>query len=230
MEHFDVEVSIANLINEFNETSMKDNTSILEWFYKSLNYKSIFRSRFLDTIIKSLKDKGIREIKDSNEELETFKRLMKNESELDIFELSDALLSLILRSLVEHQTITPYLEQLILVYNETYNNENIYKEMMSKLKSAIGENVVFVLIKNGNVNLFSGKLESVDSYNSVVIDGREYPFIGHNIEINKISCDGIILYSNVISSPKDDLKDNNVIEEKKNKLFGSNYHDTFRLI
>lgn len=231
MEHFDVEISIANLINEFSELKTADNLSILDWFYRAINYRSIFESRFKETIVTVLKEKGVTELTTPKEELESFKSLMKKDETSNVESIGNTLLSLILKSLIENHSITPYLEQLIIVYNETYNKEKTFSEMMRKLKSAIGEEIVFVLIRNRAVELITGKLESVNAYNNVVIDGIEYPFVGQNIEINKISTSsGLVLYSNITASPKDDLTDYKTLEKKKKTLFGNNYNGELKLL
>ena len=68
MERFDLEVNTANLINEFDKASFNGTISILEWFYKTINYKGIFESDFSDTIYKRLISNGYTEIKNPKEE------------------------------------------------------------------------------------------------------------------------------------------------------------------
>lgn len=231
MEHFDVEVRIANLINSFPECVAEGSVKILEWFYDAINYRSIFESRFGESILATLRSNGYAGVTSKTEELESFKNLMQSDEDKTSEAVASTLISLIIKSLTETSTISPYLEQLICIYNEKYNNEKTYQTMMDKLNTNIGNEVVFVLIKNGVISLESGKLESVDSFNQVVIDGTYYPFVGENTEINKISdCDGQVLYSNITSSPKDDLSNETLIEKKKLKLFGNNYKEDFKIL
>ncbi len=231
MEKFSLESNVANLINEFNELSLKGSSSVLGWFYEAIKYKGIFESSFGTTVFNTLKNAGYTEVTSTKDELENFKVLMQSNPTDNEEKVGYTLISLILKSIKETNSISPYLEQLIAVYNQNYNKDKVFKNMMDLLSSSVGNYVVFVIIRDASVKLASGKLEGVIPYQKVIIDGVEYPFIGYNIEINKItSNDGKELFSNILSSPKDDLTDYNVIAKKNRCLFGDNYKENNRLL
>lgn len=231
MEKFSLESNVANLINEFNESSFKGAASVLGWFYEAIKYKGIFESSFGTTVLNTLKNAGYTEVASPKSELENFRILMKSNPDDNEEKVGYTLISLILKSIKETNSISPYLEQLIAVYNQNYNKDKVFKNMMDLLISSVGNYVVFVIIRDSSVKLASGKLEGVIPYQKVIIDGVEYPFIGYNIEINKItSNDGKELFSNILSSPKDDLTDYNIIAKKNRCLFGDNYEETSKLL
>lgn len=231
MEIFKVESNIANLINEFNVSSFNSVSSILSWFNKAINYKGIFESEFGRSLVSSLKKLGYSGLTSPHEELEHYKKLMHTSTTENAESIGYTLISLIIKSIEDNNSLSPYLEQLIAIYNQNYNKEKTFNDMMDSLTASIGNYVVFVIIRDGSVKLLSGTLNGIVPYQRVVIDGIEYPFIGFNIEINKItSNDGKVLYSNILSSPKDDLIDYSVIEKMNNKLFGEKYKDKTKLL
>ncbi len=154
---------------------------------------------------------------------------MQNSSTLNSEKLGSTIISLLLKSLSEKAPIPSSLVQFVEIYNEIYNKEATHAEMMKNMQESIGESVVFVVIREGRVELLTGKLNEVDPYHSVTINEEKYPFIGFNIEINKITNnDGKILFNNHLASTTDILDDLNIIEMKKIKLFGNNYKKELR--
>ncbi len=229
MERFDLEANTANLINEFDKASFNGTLSILEWFYKALNYKSLFEGEFAETIYKRLINQGYTGIQNPTDELNCYKAIMQNSSTLNSEKLGSTIISLLLKSLSEKAPIPSSLVQFVEIYNEIYNKEATHVEMMKNMQESIGESVVFVVIREGRVELLTGKLNEVDPYHSVTINEEKYPFIGFNIEINKITNnDGKILFNNHLASTTDILDDLNIIEMKKIKLFGNNYKKELR--
>ena len=231
MERFDLEVNTANLINEFDKASFNGTISILEWFYKTINYKGIFESDFSDTIYKRLISNGYTEITNPIEELESFKRLMGSSNNSDAEKVGYTLIALILKCIKDHAALTPSLEQFVALYNEIYNKENTFSHMMELLTESIGKEVVFVIIRECKIELLTGKLEGVEEYHSVTINGEKYPFIGYNVEINKITnSDGTVLYNNNLASSADLLVDYGTIEKKNKDLFGNRYNKELKKV
>lgn len=231
MEQFNLEVKTANLINEFDKASFLGTVSILEWFYKAINYKGIFESDFADTIYKRLISLGYQEVTNPIEELESFKNLMQKSSEFDYEKVGFTIISLILKNIKEKTEMPSSLEQFICIYNQTFNKDNTFSAMMKELNNSIGSDIVFAIIRNGKVELLTGTLEEVEDYHSVTINGTKYPFIGYQVEINKITTsDGQVLFSNHLSSTSDILDEYNIIEKKNIELFGNNYNKELKKV
>ena len=75
---------------------------------------------------------------------------------------------------------------------------------------------------HGQLKLLTGIIEEVEPFKSVTISGERYPFVGYEVEINKISSNyGKILYNNSCASINDDLVDVKEIEKRRAKLFGN---------
>lgn len=231
MERFDLEANTANLINEFDKASFNGTLSILEWFYKALNYKSLFEGDFAETIYKRLIERGYTEVLNPVDELNCYKALIQTSNDLNSEKVGYTIISLLLKNINEKTPISPDLAQFVEIYNETFNKEKTHAGMMKNIQDSIGENVVFVIIRDGRIELLTGTLNEVDPYHSVTIDEERYPFIGFNIEINKITNqDGKVLFNNHLASTTDMLDDANVIEKKNLKLFGNNYNKELRKV
>lgn len=224
MEQYNAKINTSNLLSSFNAASDYGTIGILKWFNDISDKRQVFDESLCNSLITTLKSRGYASLTSPADELKSFKSLMQKDEVRTPEEIGSTLIALIIRSLKESNGLAPYIEQLISVFNQTYNKEDTYKSMMKNLSAFVGSSVVFVVIRNRTVNLLSGKLEEVIPFDKVMIDGASYPFIGYNVEINKItSNDGKILYSNILSSPKDDLTDEAGIAKKNRDLFGNNY-------
>lgn len=224
MEQFSLSKEVDLQISKFDAALMNDTVSILEWFYNAMNINMIFEDESIaDSMYNRLISKGYKEIENPIEELECFKRLMKREGDNSAERVGYSLISLILKSLHEHKSLTPPLIQFIEIYNETYNQEKTYTTMMNNLRESIGEEVTFVAIINGQIKLLTGNIESVDDYKSVTISGEKYPFIGFQVAISKITSNfGKILYNNSHVALNDNLVDISEINKKTEETFGAN--------
>ena len=200
MEQFSLKKEVDKQISKFETALINGPVSLLEWFYNSLNINMIFEDESIaDVLYKRLESKGYQEINNPIEELECFKRLMRREDDNSAERIGFSLLSLIMKNLHDHKRLSPPLVQFIEIYNETYNQERTYASMMNSLHEAIGENVTFVAIINGQIKLLTGTIENVEDYKSVTISGEKYPFIGFQVAISKITSNfGKILYNNSI--------------------------------
>lgn len=224
MEQFNLEVKTANLISDFDKACSNGTISILEWFYKAINYKGIFESDFADVMHSKLTLLGYKEVTSPAEELEGFKSLMQKGGYDDSEKVGSTIISLILKCLNEKSPLSQVLEQFISIYNQTFNKEHTFDGMMNALKGAIGSEVTFVLIKEGKIELQTGTLDEVDDYRSVTISGVNYPFIGHNTAINKITTSEVsVLFNNSLSKTTDNLSGEDIIEKKNIELFGNKY-------
>lgn len=224
MEQFDLRKEVDAQISKF-ETALENGTvSILEWFYNSINIKMIFEDESIaDVIYNHLVGKNYKEIDNPIEELECFKRLMKREIDDSAERIGNILISLIMKNLHDHKSMTPPLIQFIEIYNETYNQERTYATMMNNLHNAIGENVTFVVLINGQIKLLTGTIENVDDYKNITISGESYPFIGLGVAISKITSNfGKILYNNSHVALNDKLVDKSEINKKNEETFGAN--------
>lgn len=224
MEQFDLRKVVDAQISKF-ETALENGTvSILEWFYNSLNIKMIFEDASIaDVLYNRLVNKGYKEIDNPKEELECFKRLMKRQVDDSAERIGNSLISLIMNNLHNHKSMTPPLIQFIEIYNETYNQERTYAIMMNNLHEAIGGSVTFVALINGKIKLLTGTIESVEDYKSITISGENYPFIGFQVAISKITSNlGKILYNNSHVALNDKLVDISEINKKNEETFGSN--------
>lgn len=216
---------IEESIDYFSSTSFNNTISILEWFYNMRNYKIIFEDETMSNLIYDrLLSLEYKELDSAIEEAFYIRKLLRGDSEEEMENIGSTLISLIMSHLKEHKSLEPYIRQFIEIYNEKFNKSKTYDKMMNSLKESIGEDIVFVVIIKNELKLLTGKLEEVDAYKSLTINGEVYPFIGNNIAINKITTNaGELLFNNSNISIQDELDDEKVVEKKREGLFKDNY-------
>ncbi len=229
MEQFNLQEKTRELISELEE--LKEPLTILKWFYEAINYHYLFESEYLaKRIYNHLTQNGYTPITTSVLELEVTKSLLKKDYIDNKDKVGEKLISLILKRLEENSALGSLLEQFICLYNETYNKESTFTMMMNNLEKSIGEGVTFVIIFHGQLKLLTGIIEEVEPFKSVTISGEKYPFVGYEVEINKISSNyGKILYNNSCASINDDLVDVKEIEKRRAKLFGNSEEEPKRV-
>lgn len=226
MEQFDLKTATNILLDEFYMISDKDTIALLEWFYRAINYKSIFEvPENAKKIYNRLLSRGYEEVKNSHEEYECFKKLMERTVDDSEERVGSYLISLVMKSLKENKPLPVSVEQLICIYNETYNKKHTYENMMASLETSVGGSVVFVISEYGKLNLLTGTLVDVDPFHSVTIDNEIYAFIGSERVISKITdINGKVLYNNGRATSYDNLRDSSKIEKQSQDLFGRNYY------
>lgn len=224
MEQIDLKRKIDLHINKFEIALKQGAVSILEWFYDALDFKMIFEDENISkAIYNRLVEEGYKDIETPIEEFECFKILMKRDQDSSAERVGNSLISLIMKNILEQQSIVPPLIQFIEIYNETYNQERTYAKMMDNLNDSIGDDVTFVAIIDGEIKLLTGTMDDVDVYKSVTINGKKYPFIGFQIAISKITSNfGKILYNNSHVALNDKLVDIEEINQKNEETFGLN--------
>lgn len=230
MEQFNLQATTKSLLREF--TTCTETQDILYWFNKAKNYKIIFEDKDISRdLYNRLILSGYCEINSPLEELECLKQLMKKDLSTDEKKIGNMLISLILKSLKNAQALSSALEQLLAIYNETYNKELIFSQMMNNLQDAVGESVTFIIIENQEPILKTGTINRVQNYEYVIIDNEKIPFIGYGIEINKITTNyGKMLYNNSRASISDNLTDSEEISRKRTELFGYIYKGAPKLV
>lgn len=223
MEQFDLQKEIDLQISQFATAVSNGTVSILEWFYNALNIKMIFENESIANVLYNrLKNNGYEEINNPIEELECFKRLMKRENDDSSERIGKIIISLIMNKLREYSKLEPPLVQFIEIYNETYNQERTYANMMNNLMAAKGESITFVVIIQNQIKLLNGILENVEPYKSIMVNQETYPFIGYQSAISKITSNfGNILYNNSHIALNDKLIDANDINKKAEETFGT---------
>ena len=101
--------------------------------------------------------------------------------------------------------------------------ENAAKDMMNKLSSNLGKDVVIQYWYNGKLQKDKIILTGINDFDSVILgDGTiSIPFIGKNVAIYEITLsDGTILYSNPKVKDSYNISKESTIESAKRDIFG----------
>lgn len=229
MEQFDLKMFTRQFLLGFDQACLNGTNAILEWFYKIINYDLVFETYVQATnLYNKLSSYGFTDQLDIKDEVACFKKLMQKEDDYEQ-RVGYYIIALIMCSLKENKPLNETLKQFICLYNEIYNKKSTYEYMMESLRDAVNTDVVFTLMRYGKPELKTGKLEKVEDYHSVTINGEVYSFVGVYSEINKITDSyGKVLYNN--SRADGVLQDSSAIEKKKETLFGENYNKLIKLV
>lgn len=223
-------IELSELLNSFEKADLNNAVSVLEWFYKSINQLLVSENQ-TEIIYNRLIEKGYKEISSAKEELDCYNMLMKDKESASAERIGYVLISLILKSLKEYQTLDMSLVCFIRIFNERFNNEKTYSNMMNYLNESIGKNIIFSGYINGSSFLKNGILEKVDAYKTITVNGERIPFIGYNTAIATVYDDnGNLLYSNTKVGKNYDLTNFSEIEKLNYETFGNNYNDSLKRV
>lgn len=195
MESLSLSQQKTRIFTQMFMLSFQGATELLAYLYDIKKYLSYLNKNEANALISFLEKNGYKEISPL-EELETFKSLMSNKT-LSGEIVGFKLLGLIIKELKSDNNISSTTNSLLTLFNEKYNKECYYEEIMDNLKDSINKPVVMLYIKEAEKKLVSGIVNSVEEYNSITIDGVRYPFIGLGMAICRIdNVEGRELYLN----------------------------------
>lgn len=225
MAKFDLIKEIRTLLNELETVDTHDYNAVLSWFYKSIYFNNMYEDRDISKFVLEC----LKEFTDNLTDEEYYNQvraLLINSSEPDASLIARSLIAQIKKRLQNQEVLDENLIAFIRIYNERFNQQATNEIMMESLKKSIGENVIYVCIKDGQFNLKNGVMDSVEEYQSVNISGNKIPFIGYNIGIKTIYAnDGSPLYNNPHLNNDSDLVEYSAIETLKKRTFGKAYED-----
>lgn len=195
MESLSLSQQKTRIFTQMFMLSFQGATELLAYLYDIKKYLSYLNKNEANALISFLEKNGYKEISPL-EELETFKSLMSNKT-LSGEIVGFKLLGLIIKELKSDNNISSTTNSLLTLFNEKYNKDIYYEEIMDNLKDSINKPVVMLYIKEAEKKLVSGIVNSVEEYNSITIDGVRYPFIGLGMAICRIdNVEGRELYLN----------------------------------
>lgn len=219
-----------SLSSSFATININNPIEVLEWFYDNINIKTYSEEDSLN-IYMYLKDNGYKPITSSSEELENYNIIMKNKSSINRIRVASTIISIIMNSLNKNNQLEITHTILIEMFNERFNKERTYKQMMSKLNDSIGKNVVFTYIHNNKNCLQNGIIDEVVDYKTISINGIKYPFVGYNVAIKTIDdVNGKNLYNNYLLGKNYNLTDFDEIESLNTEIFGNNYQEALKKV
>lgn len=225
MNSINLTSEVNKIIEEFDSLDHSNTKKVLEWFYKTKEFNSMYESPMIrEYILGELSLEGQHTKENFNE---TFKRVLKGETLSKIDE--ENILTEILSSIQINEGITERLISLLEIYVEKYDLYYANDLMMEKLEKHIGKRVVLMGYYHGDRIFLNGPLDNVIPYESVTVDSVIYPFIGSGVALTQISSStGEKLYSNKFIEPGYNIEDNSIVEELKRKKFGVK-RDTVRI-
>ena len=201
MKAFSLEGEVQNLIDELKNLNLSNAFSVLEWFYKTIDYKSMFEDKNISSYVYStLREAGYQTMQDPVSDLANFKKLMNSASTAKELDVANAIIRQILYAINEYQSLDTTLVCLIQAFNEKYNKQFAYGLMMANLKECIGEKVVYTGMKNGEYFIDRGILTYVSDFKFFTVNGEEIELFGDDTVILNIeSATGKTLFNNNVS-------------------------------
>lgn len=201
MTSFNLEGEVQNLIDELKGLNLSNAFSVLEWFYKTINYRSMFEdSNIASYVLSTLREAGYQTVQDPVSDLANFKKLMNSGLSANEIEVAKGLIRQIIYAIQECHSLDMTLICLIQAFNEKYNKQFAYGLMMENLKECIGEKIVYTGMKNGEYFIQRGILTYVSDFNFFTVNGEEIELFGVDTTILTIeSSTGKILFNNNVS-------------------------------
>lgn len=228
MAKFNLIEEINKILNEFDNVDMHDIKAILSWFYKAIYLGNMYEDADIaKRLLERLTSHGYETTISEEDYLHNVRTLIVESDPINEELIAKSLLSAIIRKLKNKEVLDENLNTFIRIYNERFNRTVTNRIMMESLKQCIGENIIYVCIKDEKFSLNNGVLDAVTDYQSISVNGENIPFIGYNIGIKTIhASDGKYLFNNPYLTVKSDLVELYSLEELKRKTFGKAYEDT----
>lgn len=213
MKAFNLVEEAQKLIDELNNINLSNAFSVLEWFYKTIDYNSMFEDKNISNFVFStLKEAGYLPILDPVKDLASFKQLMNSGASASELEIANALIRQILYAIKDSHSLDATLICLIQAFNEKYNKQFAYGLMMENLKECIGEKIVYTGMKNGGYFIDAGILTYVSDFKFFTVNGVEIELFGEEPSILTIqSSTGKLLFNNNVS-PEEPRPEKNVMQ------------------
>ncbi len=198
MKAFNLIGEVQKLIDELNEINLSNAFSVLEWFYKAIDYNSMFEDRNISGyVFDTLKGAGYQPMLDPVKDLASFKQLMNSANSVSELDIANALIRQIMYVIRESHSLSMTHISLVQAFNEKYNKQFAYDFMMKNLKECIGEKIVYTGMKNGEYFIQTGVLTYVSDFKFFTVNGVEIELFGEETAILTIqSSTGKILFSN----------------------------------
>ena len=189
---------VKKLMERFDTLDLQNVKDVLEWFYDTQEYRSMFEDADIaDHIRTRLLESGYSKTLTPRDELDIYEKLIKKSDDVDEEEVGKLIVSQLLTFLTNKDEISIVLWSFIEIYNELYNKEKTTSKMMQNVREYIDKDVVCVGF-HANKSLFlTGVLEEVNDFDSIRLAGDIYTFIGDDTAISGIyTPEGKTLYRN----------------------------------
>lgn len=213
MKVFSLEGEVQNLINELNNLNLSNAFNVLEWFYKTIDFNSMFEDKNIASYVYStLTNAGYQTMLDPVSDLASFKRLMNSGQTASEIDIANALIRQILYSIKDAHSLDMTLICLVQAFNEKYNKKFAYGYMMENLKECIGEKIVYIEKANGQYFIRTGVLTYVSDFKFFTVNGKKVEFFGDDVTILTINSEsGKLLFNNNIA-PEDQHSEKNLMQ------------------
>lgn len=210
MKSFSLVGEAQKLIDEFNGLNLSNAFNVLEWFYKTIDFNSMFEDKDISSYIYStLTNVGYQTNLDPVDDLANFKRLMNSGTTASSIDIANALIRQILYTIKESNSLSMTMICLIQAFNEKYNKKFAYNYMMENLKECIGEKIVYTGLKNGEYFIKAGILTYVSDFKFFTVNGQEIEFFGDDETILTIQSEmGKIVFNNDVAPEQPKLEKN----------------------
>lgn len=198
------------LVNELKSLNLSNAFDVLEWFYKTIDFNSMFEDREIsDYVYATLVSAGYTTNSDPVSDLTSFKKLMNSGSSASEMDIAESLIRQALNAIKEHHSLDMTLICLIQAFNEKYNKKFAYSYMMDNMKKCIGEKIVYTGRRNGEYFIETGVLTYVSDFKFFTVNGQEIEFFGDDVTILNIqSSTGEIIFNNNVPAVTPENKEN----------------------
>lgn len=198
MKAFSLEGEVQNLIDELRRLKLSNAFTVLEWFYKTIDYNSMFEDKNISNyVFSALTEAGYQPMQDPVSDLANFKKLMNSGASASEIEVANGLISQILYAIENSQSLDTMLISLIQTFNERFNKQFAYGLMMENLKECIGDRILYTGMRNKQYFIQRGILTYVSDFKFFTVNGEELEFFGDDTTILTIeSSTGKTLFRN----------------------------------
>ena len=213
MKAFSLEGEVQNLIDELNKLNLSNAFDVLEWFYKTIDFNSMFDDKNISNYVyRTLANAGYETNLDPVSDLASFKKLMNSGQTASEIEIANALIRQALYAIKESHSLDMTLICLIQAFNEKYNKKFAYNYMMVSLKDCIGEKIVYTGMRNGEYFIETGVLTYVSDFKFFTVNGKEIEFFGDDVSILTIQSEtGKIIFNNNVV-PEEPNTEKNIMQ------------------
>lgn len=210
MKSFSLIGETQKLIDELKSLNLSNAFDVLEWFYKTIDFNSMFEDNEISNYVyATLVSAGYTTNADPVSDLTSFKKLMNSASTASEMDIAESLIRQALKAIQEHHALDMTLICLIQAFNEKFNKKFAYGYMMENMKKSIGEKIVYTGRRNGEYFIETGVLTYVSDFKFFTVNGQEIAFFGDEVSILNIqSSTGEIIFNNNIPTVTSENKEN----------------------
>lgn len=210
MKAFNLVGEVQKLVDELKSLNLSNAFDVLEWFYKTVDYNSMFEDiEISNYVYATLVSAGYMTSADPETDLASFKKLMNSASTANEIEIAESLIRQALHAIKEHHSLSMTLICLIQTFNEKYNKKFAYGYMMENMKKCIGEKIVYTGKRNGEFFIETGVLTYVSDFKFFTVNGEEIEFFGDDVTILSIqSSTQEIIFNNNVPTDTQETKEN----------------------